>query len=161
MSLDKLRKEVHDQLLSARRMERIVVTHEFTALFEILSDSDRCLLTDMVKRNQATRLTEWVEKRLRLEIGDLSTRQLRYKAGTLGIARYSLMSKDELIKVILHEQNRRRIELGQVGGVESDSGPGTQADQKGIGGQRTVPIILAVVSCFSNPSVARRESFGS
>lgn len=133
MDLATLRTGVHNIILEARRLERIIANPEFEALYTSLTSEDKAHVSGLVKQNMPDQLILFISKKVQQEIGEMSVRQLRAKASALCISGYSVMSKESLIRAILTEQARMRSRAGQAARVESRSSvlleqgqPGTQ-----------------------------------
>lgn len=145
MNLRAIRVEVHNLILNARRLERIINSPEFEALFLTLPPEEQSLVTLRIQNQEIEMLVAWLHAKLRSEVGDTSLRELRITAGQLGITRYSLMSKEQLIKAILNEQSRRREHSRQLREVESLSSIVPEKDTERHEGRNSLPTILGMV----------------
>lgn len=149
MDLTTLRSGVHNLILDARRLERVINSPEFEALYPSLSQEDKAHVSVLVKQMETNQLVKFIQTRAEREVGELSVRQLRAKASALCISGYSVMSKESLIRAILHETRMRshpRPPVGMEGGagvLPQQSEAGTQ----GPGEVSSVPAgLLAVAS---------------
>lgn len=122
MGLTTLRADVHSLVLNARRLERVIGTPEFEALYSTLSVEDKAYVIRWVKDLQIDQLVKFIQTKAEKEVGEMSVRQLRTKAAALYISGYSLMSKESLIRAIVTEQARIRVRSGSPPRVEGDSG---------------------------------------
>jgi hypothetical protein len=119
MSLKVVQTEVHNLILNVRRLDRVINSSEFEALFSTLDVEDQAHVLLIIKNLSASQLIQWYEERLHSEVGDFSVRQLRITASRLGIARYALMDKVQLIRNIIYEQARSRNAVRESGEMES------------------------------------------
>lgn len=122
MSLRTVQSEVHNLILNARRLERIIRSDEFEALFLTLSAEEQDHLLSLIKRADVVEVVSWTESRLRKQVGPQSVRELRVVASQLRIVGYALMTKEMLIRAILYEQRRR---IGSNGSIVFMEGCGS------------------------------------
>lgn len=90
-----LRSDVHRQVLALRAMDRLVQTRLFEEAFNI--EKDHRDLLEAIEHGNVEWIDDWIERTIKLEIGELSMRELRLKAAQYRILRYTAMSKDQLI----------------------------------------------------------------
>jgi hypothetical protein len=118
MSLTMLQVDVHNLILNARRLERVISSPEFEALYSTLSVEDKAHVARLVKEMSTDQLVKFIQTRIQQEVGEQSLRKLRIVASRYRISGYSTMTKETLLREILHEQARMRSRTGQVVGVE-------------------------------------------
>lgn len=119
MSLELVQYEIHNLILNARRLERIISTNEFMALFSVLNPEDQSHVLQLIRTLSVDQLTCWVSDKLKLELGPQSIRDLRLIASQLKITGYASMTKDELTREILHAKKRSVGFNGQIVRMES------------------------------------------
>jgi hypothetical protein len=122
MNLTTLQVDVHNLILDARRLERVINSPEFEALYSTLSVEDKAHVARLVKEKLTNQLIKFTQTKIQQEIGEQSLRNLRLLASRYRITGYSTMLKETLIREILNEQARLRIRAGQVVGVEGRPG---------------------------------------
>jgi hypothetical protein len=149
MALTTLQADVHNLILNARRLERVICSPEFEALYSTLSVEDKAQVARFVGDFHTEQLIKFIQTKIQQEVGEQSLRKLRIVASRLRITGYSTKTKEELLREILYEQARMRSRVGQVAGVESRPGSVSQQSQEGTQGPgevRPVPITVSLVS---------------
>lgn len=131
MNLATLQVDVHNLILNARRLERVLNSPEFEALYSTLSVEDKAHVARLVQDLLIDQLVKFIQTRIQQEVGEQSLRKLRIIASRYRISGYSLMTKEQLLREILHEQARLRIRAGQVAGVEGRAGGVPQQGKEG------------------------------
>lgn len=94
-ALQALRRDVHLTTLAHRALDRIAQTRIFEEAFNI--ERDHRDLLEALRYANVEWVNSWIESTIKLEIGELSMRDLRIKAQQYRINRYTAMSKDMLI----------------------------------------------------------------
>lgn len=107
MSLNQLKKRVHELLLSYRSMDRLVESRQFQEAYDLTKD--KAELINRVLEADTDYVNKHVGQMLETEVGTLSMSQLRQRASDLGIARYTTYTKDQLIVHIIQVLHARRI----------------------------------------------------
>lgn len=110
----RLKAEVKIRALDFRNLARLIDTSEFAEALRL--DPDNIWLKFALANGNIAEIKEWIEDTLVTEVGEMSMRQLRKRAGILGIPRYTIHSKDELIVRIIREQDARKAQE-PVGGM--------------------------------------------
>jgi len=142
MSLTVLQNDVHNLILSARRIERVIESPDFEALYSTLSVEDKAHVARLVKDLLTNELIQFIQTKLKLEVGEQSIRQLRITASRYRVTGYSTMSKENLIRAILHEQARLRSGVGQTSGMEGRPCGVPQQSQEGTQRPRALLPVL-------------------
>lgn len=109
-----LKAEVKIRALDFRNLARLIDTPEFTEALRL--DPDNIFIKFALVNGNFAEIKEWIEDTLVTEVGEMSMRQLRKRAGILGIPRYTIHSKDELIVRIIREQDAREAKKS-IGGM--------------------------------------------
>lgn len=149
MDLATLRGGVHNLILDARRLERVINSREFEALYISLTGEDKAHVSGLVKKMLPDQLVKFIQTKVQQEVGEMSVRQLRAKASAACVSGYSLMTKEELIRAVLHEQARLRNYPRPPVGVESSAGVLSEQGQEGTQRPREVQQVSERLLAFA------------
>jgi hypothetical protein len=97
-----LQQEINRKVSAYRKIQRLMALNEFSTL----SANDNSYVEYIINVD-ADGLAKWIKQHLYRDLGEKSTRQLRTIASKLGIPRYTLLTKAELLSEIVNHDNRR------------------------------------------------------
>lgn len=133
--LQTLRNDVHRTTLAHRALDRIVHTRIFEEAYNI--ETDHRDLLEALQYANVKWVEGWIERTIKLEVGELSMKELRIKARQYGILRYTSLSKDALIVALTQAiHHAREAQEAAVVVPSAEEGP-SLSNSNGAG--RTVP----------------------
>lgn len=106
-SLLLLRKTVHREQLNVRRIEHIICGLTFESIYTVASASHKAEVIKLIEALDVDGLLKWIKKQIEEDIGDYNIRTLRYIASTMGVHRYSFLTKAELLTEIIAREKAR------------------------------------------------------
>lgn len=116
-----LRVKIHNLILDTRRLERITSAPSFEKLYSSATEEQQTMMGTLVQEIACDKLITYLETLAPpIELCDQTLRELRLLASSLCIARYSIMSKEDLIRAI-YEQRRHTTVVSQTPLMESNS----------------------------------------
>lgn len=109
MSNFPLEEQSQKRLLEARKVDYFVRNSPgFQAAWSIADDIEKRELTNLVEEGSCSRLIDYVEGMLSLDLESMKIRDLRIQASLLKIKSYWALSKGDLILRIMHARACRR-----------------------------------------------------
>lgn len=96
-TLESIRLDAHDDLLSARQFDRAVGSADFEDAYARATGDELVLLSVILKSKDTDQLKQWIRSRLYTVLEDMPYGRLRELASQEQIPKYSRMSKSELI----------------------------------------------------------------
>lgn len=103
-----LKAEVRNKALDFRNLERLMQSPEFDEAWK--ADPDNVWIRFAIVNGNVEEIKSWIRETLTSEVGEMNLRQLRLRAGQLGLPRVTIYTKDELIVKIIQLQNARKTQ---------------------------------------------------
>jgi hypothetical protein len=103
-----LKAEVSNKVKDFRNLENLMQTANFDAAWK--ADPDNIWVRFAIINGNVEEVRAWIKETLTQEVGEMSLRQLRLRAGQLGIVRVTIYTKDELIVKIIQAQDARKAQ---------------------------------------------------
>ena len=100
MELFTVRRELHQQMLTARSIEIIIGKTVFTRLWDISTETERKTVYGHSMERRRILLARWIRDHRALELEEQPVAKLKEIASQLSIRNWSRMTKLELLKAI-------------------------------------------------------------
>jgi len=98
---------LHDTILKLRRIEYIVDSHLFQVFWGRSTKEQQLTVIEVLEHRDLIALIKWLDTHPSLDVGELSSGQLKARARMLKIVNYSRLTKVELIRAIKECENER------------------------------------------------------
>jgi len=103
--IHKTREMLHAKILRLRSIEGIVSSLRFERLWDDSDKEQREEVLGYIKEENRVRILKWIRTHPSLELGELSTSQLKELARKLRVTNYSRMLKVQLIRAIKEKED--------------------------------------------------------
>ena len=117
--------------LRCRRIEHIVGTEGFRALFEVASDYDKERLNGILESGSELQLREWMERVRKKDYNRMAVRELRKLAALRSVPDYHILRKDELVNELRTLDRLAADTIAAQGNAVSRGGI-TDGDNEGV-----------------------------
>lgn len=102
MVLEQVRQSLQYRLNDLRSIQRVLQSKEFEDLYLEATLEERTVVNGLIREERRGEIIRWmaVIERRKLKLEDMTIRQLRSVASSLGIPGYHLLSKSQLVEAI-------------------------------------------------------------
>lgn len=120
-----IQQALHDRVLAARNLQRLVASAVFERLFNGASEVDQESLHGHIQRGNRDAVEAWIkdQQSKQEDASTLSMRDLRIKASQLGIVGYGWMPKASLLSAI-HNKTKETNGTAATGDSQTSCGDG-------------------------------------
>ena len=100
MTIETMQQAIRKKTLALRSIDRILHSDKFKEAFSLTVDHS--VLVQALDACDSNAVSKWVDDTIKssLHVGEMSLRELRKKAATMGIVRYNLLTKEQLLREI-------------------------------------------------------------
>ena len=100
MELSTVKRDLHQQVLTARSIETIINRKVFTRLWEISTPKEREAAYGHIKARRRVSLVRWIRDHRGLELEEQPVAKLKEMAAQLSVKNWSRMTRIELLNAI-------------------------------------------------------------